>query len=355
MMEDIRIREQRFVEKRAAEYRSRGYVVFQDAPLDFFPGFRADLLVEKDGESKVIEVKTRTSMAQTPDIAELAEVLSSMPGWSFDLLLVGEPERLDAPEGIRPFTGQEIIERIHGAERSLESGILDAAFLLAWSACEAALREMLSKEDFEIKRVTESDYVLAYAASEGVISEADENLLSEMLAYRNAIAHGFKFGNFDAEEKVSEVILAAWQLQGTISTIATQQRDSSRSLNVLNPLALRPRLDALRDLPTCWGDGVGIGPSQEGLSWLSDTFEMQYPNRAHFPHTYATPEGGVQMEWSFGGNVAVLEIDLKARKGEWFSFGRDTQEEVQLILDLDNQEAWARLGELVQQTSGACR
>ena len=352
MMEDIKTREQRFVEKRAAEYRSRGYVVLKDAPLDFFPGFRADLLVQKDGESKVIEVKTRTSMAQTPEIAELAEVLSSMPGWSFDLLLVGEPERLDAPEDIRPFSGQEIIERIHGAERALEYGILDAAFLLAWSACEAALREMLATEDFEIKRVTESDYVLAYATSEGVISEADENFLSEMLAYRNAIAHGFQFGNFDPQEKVSEVILAGWQLQRAIGSIATQQTDSSESLNVLNPLELRPRLDALRDLPTGWVDGVGIGPSQEGLSWLSDTFEMQYPDHVPFPHTYATPEGGVQMEWSFDTNVALLEIDLKARKGQWVSFERATREEIQLILDLDDREAWARLGELVQRTSG---
>ena len=58
------------------------------------------------------------------------------------------------------------------------------------------------------------------------------------------------------------------------------------------------------------------------------------------------------MEWSFDTNVAVLEIDLKARKGEWVSFERATREEIQLILDLDDREAWARLGELVQRTFG---
>ena len=168
-MEDIRIREQLFIEKRAVEYRSRGYEVSRDAPLDFFPGFRADLLVQKDDENKVIAVKTRTSIALAPEIAELAEVLSTMPGWSLDLLLVGEPEKLDAPEGTNPFSDEEIIERIRGAERAFEASLLDASFLLAWSACEAVLREMLSAEDFEIKRVTESDYILAYAASQGVI------------------------------------------------------------------------------------------------------------------------------------------------------------------------------------------
>ena len=350
-MEDIKIREQLFVEKRAAEYRSRGYEVIQNAPLDFFAGYLADLLVQKDGENKVIEVTTRTSMALTPEIAELAEVLSSMPGWSFDLLLVGEPEKLDAPEDITPFSGQEIIERIQGAERALESGLLDGSFLLAWSACEAALREILSMEDFEIKRVTESDYVLSYAASQGVISEADENFLAEMLAYRNAIAHGFNVGNIDAEEKVSEAILAAWQLQRSSGSTVTSQTDSSEGLNVLNPLEVRARLDALRDLPSGWMDGIGIAPSPEGLSWLSDTFEIQYPHSSPSPHTYATPDGGVQMEWLFGTNVSLLEIDLNARKGEWISFERGRQEESQLILDLDDREAWAQLAELVRWTS----
>ena len=350
-MEDIRIREQLFIEKRAAEYRSRGYEVSRDAPLDFFPGFRADLLVQKDGENKVIEVKTRTSITLTPEIAELAEVLSSMPGWSFDLLLVGEPEKLDAPEGTNSFSGEDIIERISGAERAFESSLLDASFLLAWSACEAALREMLSTEEFEIKRVTESDYVLAYAASQGVISADDENFLSEMLAYRNAIAHGFKVANFDPEEQVSEVLLAAKQLQRASNSIATRQSDPFEGLNVLNPLEVRPRLDALRNLQAGWVYGVGIAPSHEGLNWLSDTFETYYPVNIPFPHTYATPEGGVQMEWSFGANVSVLTIDLNARKGEWVSFERDAQEEVALTLDLNDRDAWAMLGELVRKIS----
>ena len=350
-MEDIKFREQLFVEKRAAEYRSRGYEVFQNASLDFFPEYRADLLVKKDGENKVIEITTRTSMALTPEIAELAEVLSSMPGWSFDLLLVGEPEKLDAPEDVRPFSGQEIIERIQGAERALESGLLAGSFLLAWSACEAALREMLSSEDFEIKRVTQSDYVLGFAASQGVISEADENFLAEMLAYRNAIAHGFIVGNFDAEEKVSEAILAAWQLQRSSISTATHQTDSSEGINVLNPLEVRPRLNTLRDLPIGWMDGVGVAPSHEGLSWLSDTFEKLYPQSAPSPHTYATPDGGVQMEWSFGTNVSVLDIDLNAQKGEWISFEESKQEERQQILDLNDREGWAQLARLVLRTS----
>ena len=60
---------------------------------------------------------------------------------------------------------------------------------------------MLSAEDFEIKRVTESDYILAYAASQGVITAADEILLSEMLACRNAIAHVSRSHNLTPKNK----------------------------------------------------------------------------------------------------------------------------------------------------------
>ena len=56
--------------KTAEEYRSKGYEVLRDAALDFLPGYRADLLVKKGDEVKVIEVKTRSSLAADPKIAQ---------------------------------------------------------------------------------------------------------------------------------------------------------------------------------------------------------------------------------------------------------------------------------------------
>ena len=34
--------------KTAEEYRSRGYELSVDTPLDFLPGYRADLVVQRD-------------------------------------------------------------------------------------------------------------------------------------------------------------------------------------------------------------------------------------------------------------------------------------------------------------------
>lgn len=211
MTEDIAILERKFIAKRAAEYRSRGYEVEEDCPLEFLPGYRADLVVRKGEETRVIEVKTRTSLAKSPGMTELAEILYEKPGWSYDLLLVGEPEKLDSPEDARSFAAEEIRQRIAEAEKALGHGLGEAAFLLVWSAFEAATRELITAEGVSIERVTQSGYVLDQAVYHGVISRDDYDYLADMRRYRNAIAHGFDVNGF-SDEKVTELLRFVMQL-----------------------------------------------------------------------------------------------------------------------------------------------
>ena len=205
MIEDVEIVQRNFIEKKAAEYRSRGYKVKQDCPLEFLPGFRADLVVSKGGETKVIEVKYKASLAVSPKINELAEILHEKPKWSFELLLVGEPEKLDAPENAQSFSEQEIRQRLAEAEKALEHGFGEAAYLLVWSAFEATTRELIEAEGVSITRVTKTGYVLDQAIYYGVISREDYDQLADMRKYRNAIAHGFEVNGF-SDEKVTELI-----------------------------------------------------------------------------------------------------------------------------------------------------
>ena len=132
-MEEASNAEYLLARKTAEEYRRKGYDVAIDVPLDFLPGFRADLLVRKPDEVKVIEVKSRSSLAADPGIRQLARVVDSRPGWSFELLLVAEPEKLDSPEGARSFDRGHVLQRIEEAEKALTSGLSEAALVLAWS------------------------------------------------------------------------------------------------------------------------------------------------------------------------------------------------------------------------------
>ena len=186
-------------QKTAEEYRNSGYQVQLEAPLDFFPNFRADLLVRKGDEAKIIEVKSRPSLFADPRIAELARLIDAKVGWSFELVLVGEPEKMDSPAGARPLEPEGITQRVEQAEKSIRVGIPEAAFLLAWSACEIAVRDAIATEGLADSRITSPRVLLDQTVFKGVISRREYDNLLGMLKYRNAIIHGFDLGDFSAE------------------------------------------------------------------------------------------------------------------------------------------------------------
>ncbi len=196
------------VRKTAEEYRRQGYAVALESQLDFFPGFRADLVVRKNGEKKVIEVKSRSSVAANPKIGELARIIDSKPGWSFEWLLVAEPEKLESHDDARAFDRDSILRRIEEAKKALASGLPEAAFILAWSACEAVVRALIAAEGIEEPGITVARHVLGQAVSLGAIDRDEYRNLIQLQKYRNAIVHGFSHEDFDME-LVSDLIETA--------------------------------------------------------------------------------------------------------------------------------------------------
>ena len=185
--------------KTAEDYRRKGDAVAFDAPLDFLPGFRADLVASKDDEVKVIEVKSRSSLAAEPRIRELAQAVDSRPGWSLELLLVAEPEKLDSPEGALPFDRGRVLQRVQEAEKALTSGMSEAALVLAWSACEAATRVLVADQDHSNPALNSPGYFLDRAVFLGILSREEHHDLVKARKYRNAIVHGFSHGDFGDE------------------------------------------------------------------------------------------------------------------------------------------------------------
>lgn len=184
----------------AEEYRSRGYEVIEvpspEQLPDFLAGYRPDLLIRKGDEAIVVEVKSRSSLGKNPQIRELARLLGSKPHWNFELVVVSEEEQLSAPEGTRPFEREDILRGIEATERLLEAGFAEAALVLAWTTSEAAVRLLTEAEGIELDRHTPL-YVLKQAVMHGVISRDEYNFLTNVMKYRNALAHGFKTVDFD--------------------------------------------------------------------------------------------------------------------------------------------------------------
>ena len=192
-------------EKTEEEYRNKGYAVLRETPLEFMPDFVADLVARKDDETVVIEVSTRAGLALNPRIGELVETLRAKPGWSFEMLLVGEPEKLESPASAQPLDGQETLERLDQAVRALESGLTEAAFVTAGSALEAAIRALIAADGGTSADITMSGHVLDEAVFLGVISRSDYDDLRNMMKYRDAIVHGFSPSDF-GHHMVTELI-----------------------------------------------------------------------------------------------------------------------------------------------------
>ena len=194
-----------FTLKSADDYRMRGYEVQKDVPLDFFPNYQADLLATKNGEKRVVLVRTRTTLAADPKITQLARIIDEKPGLSFDLILVAEPEKLSSPEGARIFERENIDNRLDEVQTALDAGLPEAAFLLAWSTAEAVLRDILAADGIPTDSVTATAFVLSQAAYEGIILPEEQAVLRRLRKYRNAIVHGFTMTDF-SEELVTELV-----------------------------------------------------------------------------------------------------------------------------------------------------
>ena len=194
-------------DKTEEEYRNKGYTVLREAPLEFMSDFVADLVARKDGETIVIEVSTRAGLALNSRISELVETIRTKPGWSFELLLVGEPEKLDSPPATKLLDDHEVLRRLDQAVEVLDSGLGEAAFVTAWSALEAAIRASIAEELGTNSDITMSGHVLDEAVFLGIISRSEYDDLRNMMKYRNAIVHGFgpsDFGNHMVTELIGK-------------------------------------------------------------------------------------------------------------------------------------------------------
>lgn len=121
---------------------------------------------------------------------------------------------------------------------------------------------------------------------------------------------------------------------------------SIEDITILHPLDVPSRLDEFRDMQDGWLEGDGLAPSHTGLDWLAEIFQRFYPDDLPLPHTYPTPDGGIQMEWSHGENSVILEINLQSHIAESFSFNRySNKDEIsERVLNLDFHDHWRQLG-----------
>lgn len=192
MISETTIKERQLASIVADEYRSKGYEVTPEASVHFMPGFRADLVARKGDEVRVVEVKTRASLKHSPQIVKLAEAVKTQPGWHFDLILVGDGEKVELPDApVAPLDAAAIARRLTFAETALAGAAPESALLIAWSALEGVLRGRLTTDAIVPERTIAPADVFKQAVFHGVITGDDYANWNDLRPQRNAIAHGF--------------------------------------------------------------------------------------------------------------------------------------------------------------------
>lgn len=118
---------------------------------------------------------------------------------------------------------------------------------------------------------------------------------------------------------------------------------------LLDPLDVPARLEEFHGMKAGWLDGAGVAPQHDQLDWLAVSFDQYYPDELPLPHTFPTPTGGIEMEWSIGVQSVTLEIDLATRQAEWLSYEKGSSQEETHSLSLDANQGWSWLVDRISQ------
>ena len=125
-----------------------------------------------------------------------------------------------------------------------------------------------------------------------------------------------------------------------------------RTKTVVESSDVRSRLEEMRILKDGWLDGAGLAPSVVGLDWFEKAFEANYANDLPQPFVYPTAEGGLQLEWSLGGEEVSLEVDLEHQTGAWHSLNLRTQQDEMKDFALDDDSGWKHLAVEIHRLAG---
>jgi hypothetical protein len=181
--------------KIAEDYRAKGYDVIvrprsQELP-EPLANFRPDIVARKDGETVIVEVKSRQALRREPHLEPMVRAVQQVPGARFELVIAKPDIASPLPEQTRPWRDGEAAAALDEATRLLEAGHPVAALLLGWAAAEAALRIVAAKENLKTER-NDASYLLNRLVSEGALANRQYQSLRQALEMRNAVAHGLE-------------------------------------------------------------------------------------------------------------------------------------------------------------------
>jgi hypothetical protein len=129
--------------------------------------------------------------------------VAAQPGWRFSLVVVDPAENKDGDQvttiEARPMLLDAVRDRIERAGRLLDQGMVDAAYLLLWSAVEAELRHVASAAHLPVTS-TPTTMMLRELFSAGELSREQFETALNALPLRHSVAHGVELSSLDEKQ-----------------------------------------------------------------------------------------------------------------------------------------------------------
>lgn len=242
-MKEIHIKRERDkVQELAREYREKGYRVLIEPKKVDLPHFlknmnyRPDLIALSETGNLIFEVKSSTTVQKVKEFARVADLIREHEGWDFVFVMTNPKEKQEREIGAQIPSIKDACQYISKAKRLLEvdrnDEFSDAAFLLAWSAMEAAIRYALA-EIYGQKDQKKVISLIRDSVMYGIVSREDGKYLDSLLSIRNRIAHGYSSQEVMKKE-VNELIEL---VNRTIAELKNQEHLTTLPVDVVNSAA----------------------------------------------------------------------------------------------------------------------
>lgn len=202
--------EEEFANELVAQYGSEGWELLKPDEALSHLSFEPDLFFRRGDEHLVVEVK-RVGFASARAVAASRKEVAENPNWHFELKLIPPTRMVKAH---RPMDDQ-IRGRIGVAQDLINNGLFSEAFILAWTAVEAALRDLVDGSD-DARPEAPID-LLRRAYEQGTISDAEQRQLQQGLQVRKRLFHGFAVD--EPQQSVEELMPFARGLVNRVSAL----------------------------------------------------------------------------------------------------------------------------------------
>jgi hypothetical protein len=214
-MTDDRKDEHLRAQRRAArEYRRLGYEVLEqprgDALPSFLRAFAPDLVVMKDDDQAVVEIKTRESIIGSNEFVELAKTIEAHPGWRLELISLGR--RKEAAEEL----SRDALERLLAAGLSAyDAGQRDVALIYLVSVLDELVRDTAVRHRVK-GRDRSASAVIQELAFQGIIDGETADVMDWAWQRRHAIVHGQVEAESASQTEIAQVAAACREVQAAM-------------------------------------------------------------------------------------------------------------------------------------------